>query len=189
CRAPAHGERVIAGVETLIEHASRNLRRSFGVPGGMEADLFRLPAPSSDPLRRTRTFGFFVLACAITWLLAAPTAVAWMRHAAPAPFALACAGLSAFGPLLAALCFSFRREDRANLFRRFSARPALIALALAAPFAIHLIATALYAAFGGQPSAWLHPPTRPEQIAALVVFPLGEEFGWRGFAHPRLVAR
>jgi len=26
-------------------------------------------------------------------------------------------------------------------------------------------------------------------VAALVVFPLGEEFGWRGFAHPRMVSR
>jgi membrane protease YdiL (CAAX protease family) len=35
----------------------------------------------------------------------------------------------------------------------------------------------------------LHPPSTPEAVAALVVFPLGEEFGWRGFAYPRLVAR
>jgi uncharacterized protein len=47
----------------------------------------------------------------------------------------------------------------------------------------------LYAAMGGHPSAWLHPPSTPEQLAALVVFPLGEEFGWRGFAHPRIVER
>jgi len=26
-------------------------------------------------------------------------------------------------------------------------------------------------------------------MAALVMFPLGEEFGWRGFAHPRLARR
>ena len=42
---------------------------------------------------------------------------------------------------------------------------------------------------GGHPAQWLYPPTTPEQIAALVVFPLGEEFGWRGFAQPRLVRR
>jgi membrane protease YdiL (CAAX protease family) len=34
---------------------------------------------------------------------------------------------------------------------------------------------------------WFHPPEGPERVAALVVFPLGEEFGWRGFAHPRMV--
>ncbi len=31
------------------------------------------------------------------------------------------------------------------------------------------------------------PPVGSEQVAALVVFPLGEEFGWRGFAHGRMV--
>ena len=46
---------------------------------------------------------FFVLACAITWLLAFPTAWAWMHHRPLPPYAIALAGLSAFGPLLAAL--------------------------------------------------------------------------------------
>src|SRR5204863_7884327 len=54
---------------------------------------------------------------------------------------------------------------------------------------VHLLATALFAAVGGHPARWLHPPSTPEAMAALVVFPLGEEIGWRGFAHPRLVAR
>jgi membrane protease YdiL (CAAX protease family) len=59
-----------------------------------------------------------------------------------------------------------------------------IAVALFTPFAIHLIATLPFAAIGGVPDSWFHPPTTAEQVAALVVFPLGEEFGWRGFLHP-----
>jgi hypothetical protein len=63
----------------------------------------------------------------------------------------------------------------------------LVAL-LGAPL-VHAIATLLFAAVGGHPTQWFYLPNTPELAAALVVFPLGEEFGWRGFAHPRLVAR
>ena len=52
-----------------------------------------------------------------------------------------------------------------------------------------MLATALYAAVGGHPGQWFFPPIRPEHAAALVVFSLGEEFGWRGFAHARMVRR
>ena len=51
---------------------------------------------------------------------------------------------------------------------------------------MQLPATAIEVALGGQPAHWFYPPTRPEHFAALVMFPLGEEFGWRGFAYPRL---
>jgi membrane protease YdiL (CAAX protease family) len=155
----------------------------------MDAYHSRIAVASSETARSTRTFGFFLLAWAITWLLAFPTALFWMRHETPPAYAIAGAGLSAFGPLFAALLFSRSSAGRGPLFERFRASPVLVMGALATPFVIHLIATALYAAFGGQSSAWIHPPSTPEQLAALVVFPLGEEFGWRGFAHPRLVAR
>ena len=64
---------------------------------------------------------FFAPACAITWVLAAPAALAWMQHQAPPPFALACAGLSAFGPLLAALAIAgniLRRDPTRGLIER-----------------------------------------------------------------------
>ena len=67
--------------------------------------------------------------------------------------------------------------------------PGWIVPALLAPAAVHVLATALFWAAGGRPAQWFHPPVTPEHWAALVVFPLGEEFGWRGFAHPRLAAR
>ena len=60
---------------------------------------------------------------------------------------------------------------------------------MVSPAAIHLTATAIYAALGGHPGAWFHPPMGAEQLAALVVFPIGEEFGWRGFAQGRMVSR
>jgi membrane protease YdiL (CAAX protease family) len=135
------------------------------------------------------TMAFFALACLLTWALALPVALAWMHHRAPPPYAVACAGLSAFGPLLAALAVAGRRGQLGQVFGRWRTNPAWILLALCGAPLVHLAATALFAAVGGRPAQWFHPPGTPEALAALVVFPLGEEFGWRGFAHPRLVAR
>jgi membrane protease YdiL (CAAX protease family) len=132
---------------------------------------------------------FFVIACAITWTLAWPAALAWMHHQAPTPAAVAGAGLSAFGPLLAALAVAGRQRQLGQVFGRWRTRPAWILPALLAVPAVHLIATALFVAIGGHPDRWFHPPNTQEAAAALVVFPLGEEFGWRGFAHPRMVGR
>ncbi len=138
---------------------------------------------------------FFALACGITWLLAAPVALAWMRHQAPAPGAVACAGLSAFGPTLAALIVAGRRGELGSVFGRWRATGttlmtvAWVGLALATPALVNLAATALDAALGGHPVPWFHPPVTFEDRAALVVFPLGEEFGWRGFAHARITRR
>jgi uncharacterized protein len=142
----------------------------------------------STPSDATTLYAYFALACVITWLLAVPAASAWLRHEAPGAFAVACAGLSAFGPLLALWIVASRAQRRAA-FGRWRTNPAWVVLSLLAPLAIHLLATALYAACGGQPAAWLHPPARPEAFAALIVFPLGEEFGWRGFAYPQVVQR
>jgi membrane protease YdiL (CAAX protease family) len=110
-----------------------------------------------------------------------------MRHVPPPPYAVALAGLSAFGPLVAALVVGGRQRRVGEVFRRGRRSPAWLVVALLAPMAIHLVAAALAAATGEAPAQWLHPPSTPEQWAALVVFPLGEEPGWRGFAYPRMV--
>jgi membrane protease YdiL (CAAX protease family) len=146
-------------------------------------------APSKALDGVSGTYGFFLLSWGITWFLAWPTARAWLEHEVPPPLAIAGAGLSAFGPLIAALVVSSRQGRIRELFGRFRTNPSWVVLSLGAPFVVHTVATGLYAALGGHPSKWFHPPLSPEQIAALVVFPLGEEFGWRGFAHPRIVDR
>jgi membrane protease YdiL (CAAX protease family) len=134
-------------------------------------------------------YAFFAAACAITWLLATPLALAWSRHEIPPSYAVACAGLSAFGPTLAALALARGSGARAEAFGRWRANPVWVGVALLAPLVIHLVATTIYVGLGGHPDSWLHPPDTAESLAALVVFPLGEEFGWRGFAHPRMVER
>ena len=163
----------------------REPNRWGGVLGRAMADERAPPVQPGD----RGTLLFYVLACALTWGLAAPAARAWMRHEPPSPAVVACAGLSAFGPLLAALAVAGSRRQLGRVFGRWRTRPRfMVAGVLLAPI-VHLLATSVFALLGGHPSRWFHPPGTPEAMAALVVFPLGEEFGWRGFAYPRLVAR
>jgi membrane protease YdiL (CAAX protease family) len=132
---------------------------------------------------------FFALACGITWLLSFPLAYAWVTHTPPAGYAMALAGLSALGPTLAAIgVASARREVRA-VFNRWRAPFLWVVVGLFAPMAVHQIANVLELALGGHPSQWFHPPVTPAHWAALVLFSFGEEFGWRGFAYPRLTER
>ena len=142
------------------------------------------------PFRRQagEAYWFIALACAITWSLCAPAAFAFFEQAAPSPLAVAGAGFSAFGPMFAAMVFAWKGGLR-QMFRPWRTNAGWILLALLIPIGLRLLAVAVYAAFGGEPSQWFYPPSTSVQIAALVVFPLGEEFGWRGFAHPRLVGR
>lgn len=145
--------------------------------------------PRGPVPRAADVYVYFALACGTTWLLALPAARAWMRHQTPSPGAVACAGLSAFGPLLAALAVAGRQRRLREVFGRWRTNTAWIAIALLVVPILNALATSLFASVGGRPSEWFHPPVTPETLAALVVFPLGEEFGWRGFAHPRMVAR
>lgn len=132
---------------------------------------------------------FFVLSCAITWLCALPCALAWMRHEAPEPWALSLAGLSAFGPMLAAILVATRQRRLRGIFGPWRTPWWWIPLALFTPMALQLVAKLVASALGWPASDWVNLPVRPEHMAALVMFPMGEELGWRGFAHPRVVAR
>jgi membrane protease YdiL (CAAX protease family) len=129
------------------------------------------------------------LACFITWQLSAPIAFVIWSGEAPPPLVLAFAGLSAFGPSLAALAIGGIRGELSEIFGRWRTRWTWIALGLCSMPLLHLPATLLEVALGGSPAQWFYPPVRAEHIAALVLFSIGEEFGWRGFAYPRLAER
>jgi hypothetical protein len=135
----------------------------------------------SSPKAASREAGvvlFFVLACLITWSLSTPVVLAWLRRDVPTPLAVACAGLSAFGPLFAVLAVAGPRRRLYEVFTRWRTPLRLPLLALLTPLAIHLVATALYAALGGHPKAWFHPPLNAEHVAALVVFPASRTRRW-----------
>jgi membrane protease YdiL (CAAX protease family) len=146
-----------------------------------------VPLPSSAA--RPDVYVFFALACAITWLLDLPLVLAWTRHAEPPPYALAMAGLSAWGPTMAAVLVASRRGEVRGIFGPWRTSAGWILLALALPFLLHLPATVLEVALGGAPAQWFYPPVKAEHVAALVMFSLGEELGWRGYAYPRMAAR
>lgn len=132
---------------------------------------------------------FAALACGTTWLLAFP--FAWQRALGtlPEPWTLALTGLSAFGPTFAAYVVARREGTRREVFGRFRAHPGWVAVGLLAPLGLHLVARLLEHALGGEVTRWFWRPATSAQVAALFLFPLGEELGWRGFAHGRFVER
>ncbi|MDP9036231.1 MAG: CPBP family glutamic-type intramembrane protease [Myxococcota bacterium] len=143
------------------------------------------PAPAG----RDDVWLFFVLACGITWALDLPLAIAWATNASPPPYAMPMVGLGALGPTSAAFLLAARRGELRDVFGRWRTDPIWIVLGLFLPMAVQFPATPIELALGGHPAHWLYPPVRPEHFAALVMFPLGKELGWRGFAYPRLAQR
>lgn len=81
------------------------------------------------------------------------------------------------GPTVAAFVLATRRGDLRSVFGKWRANPVWIVGGLLLPLAVQLPATMIEVAFGGHPTHWFYPPIRPEHFAALVMFPLGEEFG------------
>jgi membrane protease YdiL (CAAX protease family) len=136
---------------------------------------------------------YFVLAFLITWGLQLPAVLAargWIPGSPDRYMMLV--GLGAFGPAAAAM-IAARAEGTGvrALLRplgvwRVGARWYLAALLL--PGAIFVAAASAYNALG-HAEPLLYPPDQPAFVAAAVVFPLGEEIGWRGFALPRLIRR
>ena len=113
----------------------------------------------------------------------------------PAELALLGIGveLAAVGPSLAAILVAWRMPGAGSarpLFRQFGhwrVRPIWYLVALLLPIPILLAADLIWMALGKQSLVWLTVPGAvPFVIGAALVPPLGEEFGWRGFAQPRL---
>ncbi len=123
---------------------------------------------------------YFVLAFAITWGLQAPA----LFSATPNKW-MALVGLGAFGPMFAAMIAS---GDVRGLFRQMKIWRVGIAWYLAAlfvPGGIFVVAAAIY----GHGEPLLYGPNNPAFVLAAIVFPIGEEVGWRGFAQPELRKR
>jgi hypothetical protein len=70
-------------------------------------------ASRAQPASVTRkdVYWFFLLACAITWSLDFPLALAWATHAPPPGYAMPMTGLGALGPTVAAFVLAARRGD------------------------------------------------------------------------------
>jgi membrane protease YdiL (CAAX protease family) len=140
---------------------------------------------------------FFAVAIAICWLGLLPVVLARLgvipgpaeRYVAGAPFAV-------FSPMLAAILAA--RLERGGPGVRAIFRPVrtwrvgvvwyLAALGL--PGACLVAGAAVYKLLGGSGEVrLLFLPDNAQYIAAALIVPIGEEFGWRGFALPRLQKR
>lgn len=143
-----------------------------------------------------RVVWFFVVALGFTWILQAPAVLA--KHGVIAGGEARFGGLAAlgaFGPLVAAVVMSFvesRWDGVKTLFRPSAIRrvsPVWIVIALGIFVVINVAGAAVYRAVGGTGVEWLYLPTNAQHIAGLVMMPLLEEPGWRGYAQPRLAPR
>jgi membrane protease YdiL (CAAX protease family) len=112
-----------------------------------------------------------------------------MRGAQPGGGAVALAGVSALGPLIAAFALAWPRRQLSAVFGRWRTPWIWPVLALLIPITLRLLAAGVTALLGGELSRWTYAPEGPERMAAVFVLPLGEEFGWRGFAYPQLEKR
>ncbi len=136
---------------------------------------------------------YFLLAFAFTWALQLPALLAlWGVIAGPPERYMNLVGLGAFGPMAAAMVAA-RVEGTGivALLRplgRWRVGLRWYVAALALPGAIFVAAAALFNLFGHDEPLFYLPDSVPFALAA-VVFPLGEEIGWRGFALPRLIDR
>ena len=162
----------------------------------------------TDPSERAsgRSFVAWLIALgALTGLGALPAIVAGLdlstfSPASPPP-AIVSAGveLTAFAPSLAAFLVAglFLRPGGVGALlrqvRRWRVGLGWYVVALGGSTAVSLLALAVQTVIVGRmPPQWLVLPTAAQAfglIGGLVVGPLGEEFGWRGFALPRLQRR
>lgn len=141
-----------------------------------------------------RLAAFFALSLGGIWTLQLPPLLA-QRGLLSAPVGplMGLAVLGTFSPLVAALLLA-RGEPggvRALFGRlRYPAGTGWLVGSLALFPACWLLAASvahLLRAVGlAMDVAWLYPPENGQQLAALILIPIVEETGWRGYAQPRL---
>ena len=107
--------------------------------------------------------------------------------------------LSAYTPSMAAVVVTALWKPRSGVRRllgqmlHWRVHPGWYVLALAAPIALFVLGDALHIVRGGAaPHDWVllpDPGSLSFVIGSLIAGAIGEEFGWRGFAQPRLQGR
>jgi uncharacterized protein len=156
------------------------------------------PTPSRPELPQAGgILRFFLLAFLLTWGCQLPGLLAHLGVIqGPVDRYLPLLGLGSLGPLVAAVLCSTRRSGGSGnrvLFRRLWVPEVALGWYLVAPFvsgALLVLGLAGYElATRADPGPWLYLPSAPERILAMVMFSVGEEVGWRGYALPRMRLR
>jgi membrane protease YdiL (CAAX protease family) len=143
----------------------------------------------------SRAWLFVAVTFAFTWACQLPGILTLRAQVPVPPFVMGAMALASAGPSLVALWFSIL--ERKSLRRTSPERSAwsqpmwlLWACALLFNPASHLIGSGVLYLLGRyEAQHLLYLPLRPEELAIAVIAPLGEEFGFRGYALPRLQAR
>jgi membrane protease YdiL (CAAX protease family) len=143
---------------------------------------------------------FFAAAFGFTWafwVLAALADNGLITLPVPSDLLLQVGG---FGPMVAALALTATANGRAGLRSllgralRWRVAPIWYAVVLVGPFLFQLTGMVIHAALGGQPPdlaalAGMVPSVLVQSVFVLLLVATAEEFGWRGYALPRLQAR
>lgn len=155
---------------------------------------------SKGSLERRGLIVYIVLAYLLSWLCLVPIILCRSRGIAiVGPILSGLLFASSFGPLISAFVVTRWQESTAGVHAllaqglRWRVRPLWYLVALLAPPFLMLLANVLYAIIGGvlvfpKPLVWLVVPLN-FVLVFLLGGPLGEEFGWRGYALPRLQAQ
>jgi membrane protease YdiL (CAAX protease family) len=145
----------------------------------------------SSPLRQVLLF--FVAACALTAACQWPAIAAIRAGEQPAGVQLPLMAIGSSGPTIVAIILALALEGRAGLRALFRIgvktmnRARLALPAIGHVFAAHMIASGALFVVGQYTAQHLaYPPTKFEHVAIAIIAPLGEEYGWRGYALPRL---
>jgi membrane protease YdiL (CAAX protease family) len=156
------------------------------------------PVPLDDVRKQpAKTSVFFALALGGIGLLQLPALLAKADViAGPPERYLLPAALGGFSPLLAAILAARLESGRDGvraLFARFRIGQfgfIWYAVAFVLFAVVYVAGTAVYRALGGSDAGrWLYPPENAQHVTAMILMPLVEEPGWRGFALPRLQPR
>jgi membrane protease YdiL (CAAX protease family) len=175
-------------------------RSGCGIPyAGKDAMLcFVMRSPSSSALLQdVGTRRFFLLAFLLTWGCQLSGLLAHLGVIqGPTEWVLPLLGLGALGPLIAAVICSTRRAGGSGnraLFGRLWMPKVAPGWYLVAPFVSGALLVAGLAGYAlvtrADAGPWFYLPKAPERIVAMVMFSIGEEVGWRGYALPRLRQR
>jgi uncharacterized protein len=153
--------------------------------------------PSKRSLHQSCLVVYFVLAYLFSWLCLLPLVLLKYRGIIVAgPVFSGLIFMSSFGPLASASVVARWQEGTTGVRTllaqglRWRVHPVWYLVAVFAPPALMLLADALWVLMGGvlsfpKPLTWLVVPLN-FVLVLLIGGPLDEEFGWRGYALPRL---
>ena len=143
---------------------------------------------------KTRTWPFFLLTLGFTLIVQSPAVLVryGVLHGEVNDF-MGLVALGALGPMIVGLLLSRGQRGGARAVMRsllaWQVAPYWYPVALFGLAGVYIVGRGTYGLFVSTDLPWLYPPSKPEYVIAMFMFPIVEEIGWRGYALPRLQLR